>query len=142
MGVVYRAEDLKLGRPVAIKFLPSELADDAKAFARFEQEARAASALDHRNICSIYELGEYDEQPFIVMQLLEGQTLREWIEKGGNRNVRERLRELLDVAIQIADGLDAAHQKGIVHRDIKPANVFVTNAAEAKILDFGVAKFL
>jgi serine/threonine protein kinase/Tfp pilus assembly protein PilF/TolB-like protein len=142
MGVVYVAEDLKLGRKVAIKFLPGELSNDATAFERFEREARAASALDHRNICSIYQFGEFEGQPFIVMQLLEGQTLREWIEKESHPNVDQRQQQLIDIAIQIADGLDAAHQKGIIHRDIKPANIFLTKRGEVKILDFGVAKFV
>ena len=139
MGVVYKAEDLKLGRQVAIKFLPSELTDNPGALERIQREARLASALDHPNICSIYELGEHANQPFIVMQLLEGQTLREWIESTA---IERRLPQSRDIAIQIANGLDAAHQKGIIHRDIKPANIFVTNRGQVRILDFGVAKFL
>jgi len=142
MGVVYQAEDLKLGRRVAIKFLSSERSTNLKAFERFEREARAASALDHPNICSIYQLGEYQAQPFIVMQLLEGQTLREWIESAASKPAAERLREMLSLAIEIATGLEAAHQKGIIHSDIKPANIFVTNKGHAKILDFGIARHL
>ncbi len=142
MGVVYKAEDLKLGRRVAIKFLPSELANDPTAFHRLEQEARAASALDHRNICSIYELEEHEGQPFIVMQLLEGQTLQEKLEAAAQEERTLPLREVLDVAGQVAEGLEAAHQKGIIHRDIKPANIFITSRHEAKILDFGLAKVL
>ena len=141
MGVVYRAEDLKLGRRVAVKFLPAELATSAQAFERLEREARAASALDHRNICSVYELDEHEGQPFIVMQLLEGKTLQELIETAGNKEGLP-LNEILDIAIQVADGLEAAHQKGIIHRDIKPANIFITSRNEVKILDFGLAKMV
>ena len=143
MGIVFKAEDIKLGRRVALKFLPEEMASDPSALERFEREARAASALDHPNICSIYEFGEHEGQPFIVMQLLEGQTLRERIGATPPQPGRSLpIHELLEFSIQIANGLEAADQKGIIHRDIKSANIFITSRREAKILDFGVAKLV